>query len=55
MSEAQADATTATRSQQTAAPVPAGAGRHRGHQAASEDAQAPVLGRHRRPAQTRVS
>ncbi|WKX70072.1 hypothetical protein [Streptomyces sp. XD-27] len=54
MSEAQAD-TTATRSQQTAAPMPAGAGRHRGLQAASEDTQAPVLGRHRRPAQTPTS
>ncbi|MFH8367473.1 hypothetical protein [Streptomyces sp. NPDC018031] len=55
MSEAQTDNTGARPQQTAAAQFPPGAGKHRGVQAAAEDAQAPGHGRHRRPAPTQAS
>lgn len=56
MSEAQTDTIGARPQQQTAAvQFPPGAGKHRGVQAAAEDPQAPVQGRHRRPVPAQAS
>ncbi|MFI0819562.1 hypothetical protein ACH4TX_25795 [Streptomyces sp. NPDC021098] len=51
MSEARTDMTQARPQEAAEADAAAGAGKHRGQQAASEEPQAPVHGRHRRPSE----